>query len=261
MDTLLSIKVFRQVVESGSFTAAAVALDMSVAMVSKHVQNLEKRLGTRLLTRTSRRVALNDPGTLYYERSSEALNLLEEAEQALGLEERSPSGTLRLTAPTWFSSRFFARLLTKYRQQCPSVTLDVSLSDKFVDLVEEGLDLALRVSDTPAGLPLMPIEFVLAGNPEAPLITYAYSPNQTPSPWRTNDTTLMARLAAEGAAQAVLPKLVLEDIPGLEVIPTDAPLPHPTLYAVTHGRRRLAARVRSFLEFLQRQVEGDRIRK
>ena len=131
MDTLLSIKVFRQVVESGSFTAAAVALDMSVAMVSKHVQNLEKRLGTRLLTRTSRRVALNDPGTLYYERSSEALNLLEEAEQALGL----------------------------------------------------------------------------------------------------------------------------------EVIPTDAPLPYPTLYAVTHGRRRLAARVRSFLEFLQRQVEGDRIRK
>lgn len=251
MDTLLSIKVFRQVVESGSFTAAAAALDMSVAMVSKHVQNLERRLGTRLLTRTSRRVQLNDPGTLYYERSSEALNLLEEAEQALGLAEESPRGTLRLTAPTWFSSRFFARLLTRYRQQCPSVVLDISLSDKFVDLVEEGLDLALRVSDSPVGLPIMPIEFVLVGNPDAPLINYAYSQAQGPSPWRTNDTTLMARLAAEGAARTALPKLLLEDHPGLEVIPSDAPLPHPTLYAVTHGRRRHAARVRTFLDFLQ----------
>jgi len=251
------MRVFRQVVESGSFTAAAAALEMSVAMVSKHVQNLERQLGTRLLHRTSRRVSLNDPGALYYERCSEALNLLEEAETALGLAPETPRGTLRLTAPAWFAHGFFARILHGYRQLCSEVTLDVSLSDGFADLVEDGLDLALRIShEEPAGphvRALRPIEFSLVRAPGYAgdeVLQFALAPGKSePGRWRVDNTSLMAQLAVEGAGMATLPRLLLQEYPQLEEVTR---LPAATLYAVTQGRRRHAARVRLFLEYLEK---------
>jgi DNA-binding transcriptional LysR family regulator len=278
LDTLLSLKVFRQVVDSGGFTAAAEVLEMSVAMVSKHVRHLEARLGTRLLNRTSRRVALNDPGSLFYERCCEILDQLEEAEKALGGTSETPSGTLRVTAPTWFSNRHFGRLLLDYRLQYPEVNLDISLSDAFVDLVEDGLDVALRVMQKgqPSELArfITTLEFAMVASPEYlqrrgrprsardlhqhDMLVYSYYPQRGDEQpwdkpgWRLNNTTLIAQLAAQGAGLAMLPRLLFEEESfscNLEVIETDFRLPNPSLYVVTHGRRHHSARVRSFMDF------------
>ncbi|MBX3169961.1 MAG: LysR family transcriptional regulator [Candidatus Eremiobacteraeota bacterium] len=275
MDTLVSMRVFRQVVESGGFTAAAAVLEMSVAMVSKHVFHLENHLGTRLLNRTSRKVALNDPGARYYERCCEILDQLEEAENGLGKVMEKPSGTLRVTAPTWFSNRFFARALCEYRRRFPEVHLDISLSDAFVDLVDEGLDVALRVmqkaetSQTTRYIITMDFAVVASheylqrkGRPSKAqdleghdLLVYSYLPKglfwEKPG-WRMNNTTLIAQLAAEGAGLAILPRLLFDEESfrdQLEVVEINFSLPSPSLYVVTHGRRHYSPRVRSFMDF------------
>src|ERR1700739_3392124 len=104
MATLTSIKAFRQVVESGSFVAAAERLDLSNAMVSKHVMSLEQRLGVGLLKCNSRTLSLTEPGRVYFERCKTILDDLEAAELELGSLGTAPRGTLRITAPSWFPS-------------------------------------------------------------------------------------------------------------------------------------------------------------
>jgi DNA-binding transcriptional LysR family regulator len=164
MDTLTGIKVFRQVVESGSFVAAAERLDVSTANVSKHVMHVEKRLGVRLLNRNSRKLSLTEPGRVYFERCKTILDDLEQTELELGSLNDGPRGTLRITAPGWFAgSQAFAEFLADYCRRYPEIVLDLSLEDRLVDLVAEGYDLALRVAgrvggklagpqDLPAGL-------------------------------------------------------------------------------------------------------------
>lgn len=273
------MRVFRQVVESGGFTAAATVLEMSVAMVSKHVLHLENHLGLRLLNRTSRKVALNEPGARYYERCCEILDQLEEAESGVGKVMENPSGTLRITAPTWFSNRFFARALCEYRRRYPEVNLDISLNDAFVNLVDEGLDVALRVMQkaetSPTTRAVITMNFALVasreylerkGRPRSAkdlehhdLLVYSYYPKALMQDshwdkpgWRLNNTTLIAQLAAEGAGLAILPWLLFDEEAfrdQLEVVELDYPLPSPSLYVVTHGRRHYSARVRSFMDF------------
>src|ERR1700720_2743684 len=153
MDTLTSIKVFRQVVESGSFVAAAERLDLSTAMVSKHVMHAEKRLGVRLLNRNSRTLSLTEAGRVYFERCKTILEDLEATELELGSLGATPRGTLRITCPSWFDGQRLADLLAEFRRRCPEIVLDVSFEDRLVDLVEEGCDVAMRVTANPDSLP------------------------------------------------------------------------------------------------------------
>ena len=147
MDALTGIKIFRQVVESGSFVAAAERMEVSTAMVSKHVIHLEKRLGVRLLNRNSRTLSLTEAGRVYYERCKTILDDLEQTELELGSLNDAPRGTLRITAPSWFAGQqAFAECLADYCRRYPEIVLDLSLEDRFVDLVEEGYDLALRIT-------------------------------------------------------------------------------------------------------------------
>jgi DNA-binding transcriptional LysR family regulator len=147
VDVLTGIKIFRQVVESGSFVAAAERLEVSTAMVSKRVMGLEKRLGVRLLNRNSRTLSLTEPGRVYFERCKTILDDLEQTELELGSLNDAARGTLRITAPSWFAGQqAFAECLADYCRRYPEIVLDVSLEDRFVDLVEEGYDLALRVT-------------------------------------------------------------------------------------------------------------------
>ena len=145
MDTLTSIRVFRQVVESGTFVAAAERMDLSTAMVSKHVMQVEKRLGVRLLNRNSRTLSLTEPGRVYFERCKTILEDLEATELELGSLGTAPRGTLRITCPSWFASQRMADNLAEFRRRYPEIVVDVSFEDRHVDLVEEGYDLALRV--------------------------------------------------------------------------------------------------------------------
>jgi FixJ family two-component response regulator/DNA-binding transcriptional LysR family regulator len=171
MDTLTSIKVFQQVVGSGSFVKAAERLDLSTAMVSKHVMHAEKRLGVRLLNRNSRGLSLTEPGRVYFERSKSILGELQATELELVSVGGVPRGSLRVSVPRSASGRWLADLLVDYRRRYPDVLVDVSFEDRFVSLVEEGYDLALRVASSldslPPGLiarPLRPAMFYLAAS-------------------------------------------------------------------------------------------------
>jgi DNA-binding transcriptional LysR family regulator len=153
VDTLTSIKVFRQVVESGSFVAAAERMDFSTAMVSKHVMHVEKRLGVRLLNRNSRTLSLTEPGRVYYERCKTIIEDLEATELELGSLGDAPRGTLRVTCPSWFAGQRMADALAEFRRRYPEILVDISFEDRLIDLVEEGYDLALRVTRNGGSLP------------------------------------------------------------------------------------------------------------
>src|ERR1700741_3339977 len=119
MDTLTSIKVFRRLVEAGVFVAAADRLDLSTAMVSKHVMHVERRLGVRLLNRNSRSLSLTEPGKLYFDRCKGILEELQMTELELGSLGSVPRGTLRVSVPCAASGQWLAELLVQYRSRYP----------------------------------------------------------------------------------------------------------------------------------------------
>jgi DNA-binding transcriptional LysR family regulator len=150
MDTLTSLRVFRHVAESASFTAAAQRLGISPAMASKHVAHLERELRARLLNRSSRHVSLTEAGAVYFEHCVAALDTLDGAAATLHEGHETPRGSLRLTAPVWCATGHFAAVLAGYRQRHPQVILDLHLSNRKVDLTREAYDLALRVTNEPS---------------------------------------------------------------------------------------------------------------
>ncbi|WP_191963629.1 LysR family transcriptional regulator [Neisseria zalophi] len=150
MDTFLSMKVFRQVVENGSFTKAADRMDLSAAMVSKHVRHLEESIGAKLLLRNTRSLSLTEAGNEYFRQCAYALDTLEQAAQKAASGVAHAQGLLRITAPVWFASPMFSQWLTEYAELYPDITLEVELDNRHSDLVGEGFDLALRASDFPA---------------------------------------------------------------------------------------------------------------
>ncbi len=170
MDTLISMRVFRHVAEGGSFSAAAARMGLSAAMTSKHVAHLERHLHTRLLNRSSRHVSLTEAGAVYFERCREALDTLDGAAAALSEGHGEPQGVLKLTAPVWCATGYFARLLAAYRERHPLVVLDLHLSNQKVDLADGGFDLALRVTNEPAPnlivRPICAIRFQAVATPE-----------------------------------------------------------------------------------------------
>ena len=149
MDQLRQIEAFTTVVNSGSFIKAADRLNISKAVVSRLVLDLEAQLGTRLLNRTTRRLSLTDSGTDYYERCRHILDDLAEANAAASATTAQPAGRLKINAPLTFGNLHLAPLWGDFLKAYPKVEIDVTLSDRTVDLVEEGYDLAIRIS--PAG--------------------------------------------------------------------------------------------------------------
>lgn len=145
MSTKDDMELFLSVVEAGSFSAAATRLDSSRSLVSKRIQGLEKRLGVRLLNRTTRRLSLTESGEVYLDYCRSILRLREEAEQRVGEMGRAPQGRLRITLPVTFGQLHVAPLLPEFLERYPGITLDIEAQDGFVDLVESGIDLAIRI--------------------------------------------------------------------------------------------------------------------
>lgn len=146
MDRFLEMQTFNAVVEAGSFVKAADALAMSKAAVSRYVVDMETRLGVRLLHRTTRRLSLTDEGQVFYARSKELLGQLQEAEDEVTARSDAASGLLRINAPFTFGILHLAPLWGVFKAEHPKVTLDVTLADRLVDLVEEGYDVAIRIA-------------------------------------------------------------------------------------------------------------------
>lgn len=149
MDTFISMKVFATVVDAGSFAAAADRLDMSRAMTSKYVSSLEDHLGTRLLNRTTRRLSITESGNVYYQRCVQILADVMEAEQVAGHLSATPRGVLKITMPLAFGLHRLGPVIADYVSRYPEVKLDISLSERKVDLIEDGFDLAIRIGALP----------------------------------------------------------------------------------------------------------------
>jgi len=146
---LKDILPFVASVECGSFTAAAERLHVTGSAVSKSVSRLETRLGSRLLERTTRSLHLTDAGSAYYQTCLRILEDLAEAEAVLAAQRIIPSGRLRLAVPTTYGRLNVMPLLMPFCQQHPELALSLSLSDRFVDLFEEGVDVAVRIGGAP----------------------------------------------------------------------------------------------------------------
>ena len=147
MDTLESLRVFCAVAELKSFTGAADRLGLSPAMASKHVMHLETRLATRLLNRTSRHVSLTESGTLYFEQARQMLDGLDEVEAAVSNAAVVPRGTLKISAHVWMANPIFASVLADYSVHYPVVRIEIDLSNRFVNLVDEVFVYALRCTE------------------------------------------------------------------------------------------------------------------
>lgn len=139
------ITAFVGAVKSGSFTAAAASLGLTRSAVGKSIVRLEVRMGTRLLNRTTRKLSLTDEGQVAYERWRQILEDLDEVDATMALRRGRPTGTFKLTAPLSFGQRHVLPILDVYLKQWPELRADVWFTDRFVDLVEEGVDVAIRI--------------------------------------------------------------------------------------------------------------------
>lgn len=149
MDKYQEMRVFTAVVDAGSFVAAADALGMSKAAVSRYVSELEQRLDVRLMHRTTRRLSLTQEGEVFLARCREILAGIEESEAEISTRKGTASGLLKVSVPVSFGIRHLAPLWGAFLAKHPRVSLDVQLADRVVDLVEEGIDLAVRIARLP----------------------------------------------------------------------------------------------------------------
>lgn len=278
----------------GSFAAAADRLDLSRAVVSKHVKYLEEDIGTRLLERTTRRVALTESGHAFYERAQRVLGELDEAMLEAGQATVVPRGRIRVTSALSFGIRHLSHAISEFLARYPDVHIELDLSDRFVDIGEEGFDLAIRIgtleqssliarklATTRLVVCASPAYLKRCGVPKSPrqlsghdCLIYSYSPR--PKAWsfrrrgeeqtvavegsvRVNNGDLMRQLALDGRGLALLPTfLVGADLEAgrlLQVL-ADYDAGELGIYAVYTNRKFLPAKVRSFLEFLVQRF-GD----
>jgi len=291
MDRFLEMQTFCAVVDAGSFVKAADALGFSKAAVSRYVGELEARLGVRLLHRTTRRMSLTEEGTVFHARCRELLSGVEEAEAELSSRSGAARGLLRVNAPVTFGIRHLAPLWAPFRERHPQVRIDLTLSDRVVDLVEEGYDLAIRIATLPSSTliskRLASTRMVLCASPHylksrgAPshpseladhdVIAYSYwstgdqwpfdgpdGPiNVTIQPWmHTNngDTCRAVALAHHGVI--LQPTFMVgEDLAAgrlVELLPDFRSI-ELGIYAIYPTRKHVALKVRALIDFLAQQ--------
>jgi DNA-binding transcriptional LysR family regulator len=289
MDRFHTITAFARVVEAGSFARAAERMGVSVSAVSRQVAELEAHLDVRHLNRTTRRLSLTESGQAFFDRCVQLLADLEEAELAVTSASIVPRGTLRITCSATFGSRHLAPAIAAFAARHPQLRFDVELSERIVDLVEEGFDLALRIGDvgsqnlvarrigaTRVLCCAAPSYLERHGEPREPeelakhlCLTYEYSPNRNvwsfrdprggernvriAGPVHANNGRFLETLAVHGTGISREPDFISgPDVRAGRLKPIlqkFEPLPLP-IYVVYPSRRHLSAKVRAFADFL-----------
>jgi len=287
-DVLTGMRVFAAVVDAGSFARAADKLDLSRGMTSRYVAQIESHLGVRLLNRTTRRQSLTEAGQDYYQRATQVLAMVEEAEQSAAQGSAEPRGTLRVNAPVAFGTRHLGPAIGAWLRRHPQVKADLTLNDRVVDLVEEGFDVAVRIARRiDPGLVARPITrarlVVCAapaylkehGTPKSPAdlarhncLTYAYGWNQ--NEWRFtrrgrdqvvkvsgnvhgNNGDILCSAAAAGLGVIVQPTFLVYELlreKKLARVLEGWEADDATIHAVYPSRQFLTPKVRSFIDFL-----------
>lgn len=147
MDQLDGMRLFVRVAEQGSFSAVAQQMGVARSVVTRRIAGLEARLGTKLIARSTRRLSLTSAGSVYLEKCREILNLVEAAETGLDAERQMPRGAIRISLPLSFGQRYLAPLLLEFSERYPEVALNMDFTDRRSNLIEEGVDLAIRITD------------------------------------------------------------------------------------------------------------------
>lgn len=291
-----ALDTFVAVVEAGSFTAAAERLRIAKSVVSRRISDLESRLGARLVNRTTRRLSLTDAGRTLYGRAIRVLADLEEAEASVSRDQGALQGPLRVAAPLSFGLWHLGPALSGFLADNPGLTLDLSLEDRQINLVEEGYDLALRIArledSNLVARKLAPIRLVACaspgylerhGEPDEPEqltahagLFYGYltdSQNwpylgangrpvgpRVPARMRANNGDVLLQAAQDGLGITVLPTFIawrpIRQGRLKRVLPGH-PLPESALHAVYSSRRHLPERVRALVDFLAERYSGE----
>ncbi|MET0219777.1 MAG: LysR family transcriptional regulator [Tardiphaga sp.] len=195
MDLLAPMRTFVRVVEAGSFTAVAVEQNTTQPTISRQVALLEDHLRTRLLTRTTRALTLTDDGRVFYEHALRALEAVSEAEGAVGRRQK-PSGLLRLGTPVVFGRLHVVPRLPAFLNRYPDVGIDLTMSDSFTDLVEQGIDVAIRVGEvTDPGLIAKRIGQVKRVTVASPAYLKRHRPPNVPADLADHECIVYTRLA------------------------------------------------------------------
>jgi DNA-binding transcriptional LysR family regulator len=285
---LARIRAFVQVFDSGGFSAAARQHGRSKALLSKYVTDLEDYLGVRLMNRTTRKLALTEAGEAYYREASQLLQQLDDLDASIADQTTAPRGLLRISAPRNFGEMTLAPVIFAFIAQHPDVTVDLRLEDRFVDLVDEGIDVALRISamadssliarkiaDMAVYIVASPDTIARYGSPASAealrnlpcIIDTNFSgqanwrfvengqtvPVHVSGPVKVNSPLAARQAAVAGLGFALLPSYLAEpEIAAGRLIPVLAEsLPGtPTLQAVYPHRRHLAGKVRALIDYL-----------
>lgn len=214
MNNFSDIVAFVRVVEAHSFVAAAQTLGMSPSAISKAVTRLEERLGARLLNRTTRSLSLTDLGTNFYDRAREALGQLDQAESEVSESRGIPRGRLRVDVPVSLGRLLIVPALPRFHRQNPELTIQMSMNDRVLDLVQEGIDAALRVgplSDSSLiARRVGSFRAVTCASPE--FIEQLGGPPQTPQDLRPEDCIALFRLGTNQAREWSFKKEKVEHV-------------------------------------------------
>lgn len=294
LDNLTSMAVFATVVDANSFSAAAAQLGLSKSAVSKQVSSLERRLGTQLLNRTTRRLGLTEAGAALYERCARIMSELADAQAELGQMHGQPRGLLRVSAPVSFGKQHIAPQLGHFLRENPEVHIDLSLSDRFVDLIEERFDCAVRVAQLPdsslMARRLAPARRVVCGSPayfkrhglphtpddlrQHNCLQYSYLASSNGWPFagpngnftvrvagnlETNNGDVLREAALNGVGIALIPTFMIGDdlrAGRLQAVLTEFDGWQASVYAVYPATRHVAPKVRAFVDYFAKRCNG-----
>ncbi|MBF4490727.1 MULTISPECIES: LysR family transcriptional regulator [unclassified Psychrobacter] len=288
MDRIDAMRTFVAVVNEGSFSKAATTTQLSPQLVSKYIAKLEEQLHTRLLNRTTRKVSVTEAGSQYFIHAQQILLSIDEMEAQLGGLQQLPKGILRISAPVSFALKHMAKLVTDFQARYPSVTVDLQLSDRKVDIVEEGFDVALRIgqleSSSLIAKKIAPIRVVLCASPDylnihgTPkrledleahrYLHYSYMNIETKgqvfkylkakqlkesSVFRSNNGDVLVEAAIEGAGLVLQPTFIASKALNAGKLVIVLPEYEPTpigLYAIYAHRKLLPHKIRCFIDFM-----------
>jgi DNA-binding transcriptional LysR family regulator len=288
MDRIDAMRTFVAVVNEGSFSKAATTTQLSPQLVSKYIAKLEEQLHTRLLNRTTRKVSVTEAGSQYFIHAQQILLSIDEMEAQLGGLQQLPKGILRISAPVSFALKHMAKLVTDFQARYPSVTVDLQLSDRKVDIVEEGFDVALRIgqleSSSLIAKKIAPIRVVLCASPDylnihgTPkrledleahrYLHYSYMNIDTKghvfkylkakqlkesSVFRSNNGDVLVEAAIEGAGLVLQPTFIASKALNAGKLVIVLPEYEPTpigLYAIYAHRKLLPHKIRCFIDFM-----------
>ena len=295
MSEFAAIPVFVAVVENGGFSAASRTLGVSKSAVSKRINQLENHLGVLLLHRTTRKLSLTEAGERYYEHAAQALSAAGKAEDAVTELQGEPQGKLKISSPMSFGRLHVAPLIPKFMQRYPKLQIDLVMDDRNIDLVADGIDVAIRSGDMPDSTliarKLAPLRQVLCASPtyidhygipitpselsERNCILFSYSGDanewtlnkgdkseavMVSGSYRVNNSEAILKALREGVGIGRLPTFVAG--PDLKAgnlvrILESYHIPDHTFYAVFPERQYLPAKVRAFLDFAIEYFGGN----